>query len=293
MVKSTNVDRKYGASRHHGVFRKSFWTGSLMFIAAVFIVAVLAGPVLAAGVPVVDLADVFSANEETELSQTIMDLDAVYQMDLVVVTTDDTGGKSARDYADDYFDQNGYGVGTDLNGILFLIDLDNREAYISTSGSGIRYLTDQRIEAVLDAVFAGGLSDGNYFGAAREFLNKTAEYLKAGIPADQYSQQEDQPNRLTALDGILGALVSGASGFGFLASVRQRYKGKPRPGYFDFRRNSLVNFGISQDNLLDTRVTTRLRPVQPVASGSRSSSGRSTIHRSGGGGFHGGGGRKF
>jgi uncharacterized protein len=266
---------------------------SVVVIAIVLLIAIMTLPVLAGGVLVVDQADLFTSTEAAQLTQDVTALGSTFQMDIIIVTTDDAGGKSAREYADDYFDNNGYGVGPDRDGILFLIDMDNREAYISTSGSSIRYLTDQRIEAVLDAVFAGGLSDGNYYGAAQAFIKATAGYLQAGIPSDQYNEVESQPNRLTALDGILGTVVSVVSGLGFWASIRKKYKGKPRPGYFDFRGNSLISLGITQDNLIDTRVTTRIRPVQPVATGSRSAGGRSTIHRSGGGGFHGGGGRKF
>lgn len=265
----------------------------LCLVAIVVVIAIQAGTVLAAGIPVVDMADLFSAAEETRLASDLASLSSTYAMDIAVVTTSDAQGKTAREFADDYFDQNGYGVGTDRDGILFLIDLDNREAYISTSGKGIRYLTDQRIEAVLDAVFAGGLSDGNYYGAAQAFLKATAGYLAAGIPEGQYNEPENAPNRLTALEGIIGVVLSGASGFSFLKGVQHKYKGKPRPGFFDFRRNSQIALGVVQDNLVDTRVTSRLRPVQNIASGPLSTSGRSSTHRSSGGGFHGGGGRKF
>ena len=39
--------------------------------------------------------------------------------------------------------------GTD--GLALLIDMDNREITVSTSGIAIRYLTDERIENILDA----------------------------------------------------------------------------------------------------------------------------------------------
>src|SRR5690606_28239367 len=104
----------------------------------------------------------------------------------------------------DYFDYNGYGVGSERDGILLLMDFDNREVYISTYGRGIRYLTDQRIGWIIDAVYEGGMASGNYIGAARVFLTETSDYLAQGIPADQYNEDAG-PNRLTAVEGAVGA----------------------------------------------------------------------------------------
>lgn len=265
---------------------------SLILFWMTIIIVMLAGQVYAAGNLVVDMADVFSGDEETQLAETASSLGAEYSMDIVIVTTNDTEGKSARDFADDYFDYQGYGVGSGRDGILLLMDFDNREAYISTSGSGIRYLTDQRISTILDSVFAGGMSSGDYPGAARAFLDSTAGYLAAGIPSDQYTEEETKPNRLTAAEGVVGAAVSGLTGLVFFSGVRKKYKGKNQAGVFEFRRNSLMNLGIIQDNLVNTYVTSRIRPVQNVSSGG-SSGGRSTTHTSSSGRSHGGGGRKF
>ena len=47
---------------------------------------------------------------------------------MVIVTVDDTRGKKARDFADDFFDYNGFGYGRDRDGILLLIDISDRIA---------------------------------------------------------------------------------------------------------------------------------------------------------------------
>jgi uncharacterized protein len=261
-------------------------------MAALLVVLSFASPVRAAGPLVVDLADVLSEPQESALASAASELGSLYQQDIVIVTASDTGGKSARDYADDFFDDNGYGVGAERNGILLLIDLDNRDIYISTSGSGIQYLTDQRIESVLEAVFAQDLGGGDFYGAAQAFLAKTGEYLAAGIPSDQYSVDEKEAKRLTWWDSLIGLVAAGGSGLGFMGSVRQRYKTKYRRQDFDFRSNSLVHYAVQNNQLLNTRVTHRLRPVQDTSRAS-GSGGRSTTHTSGSGRTHGGGGRGF
>ena len=62
------------------------------------------------------------------------------------MTTEDAEGKTSEEYADDYYDYNGYAE----DGALYLIDLDNGSVWISTAGKMIRYLTDERIDAVID-----------------------------------------------------------------------------------------------------------------------------------------------
>ena len=124
--------------------RKTGFRRWLIVTWLVLLVLLVSGQVYAAGNLVVDQAELFTDGEETELAASAATLGSQYQMDIVLVTTNDTGGLSAREYADDYFDYNGYGIGSERNGILFLMDFDNREIYISTSGSSIRYLTDRK-----------------------------------------------------------------------------------------------------------------------------------------------------
>ncbi len=266
-----------------------------IFVCIVFVLLLFVQPVHAEKELVVDLADVFTGSEISLLADEARRLGDAYGMDIVIVTTQDAQGKSARDYADDFYDEQGYGVGDDYSGILFLIDYDNREAYVSTSGLAIRYLTDQRIESVLDAVIDGGLADDNPYGAASAFLSSTAGFMQAGIPSDQHTVDE-KGNTLTPAEGVIGVIASSAVFLFSFFSTKRQYRGKNQKAVFEFRNNSIANLGIVQDQLVKTFVTSRIRPTQPVnrtGSGSGMGGGRSTVHRSGGGRTHGGGGRKF
>jgi uncharacterized protein len=240
----------------------------------------------------VDSAAIFSSSEKSDLENALTGLSNQYSMDIVIVTTNDADGKSSRDYADDYFDYNGYGIGADRDGILLLMDFDNREVYISTSGKGIRYLTDARIESILDDIFDAGFADGRYLEGAEAFIASTSSFLAQGIPEGQYNEDEGA-NSISLFDGLIGAAASGASGLGYFATTRKRYKGHPAPLAFNFRDSSLVELGIASDNLINEYTTSRIIPVAPVRSSGGGSMGRSTTHRSGSGRSHGGGGRKF
>ncbi len=58
--------------------------------------------------PIVDDAKLLSQTEKLELNKRVEKIREKYNMDAVIVTSNDLGGKSPRDYADDYYDYNGY-----------------------------------------------------------------------------------------------------------------------------------------------------------------------------------------
>jgi uncharacterized protein len=248
---------------------------------------------LAAEPLVADLSGTFTPEQAASLESAARSLGQQYAMDIVIVTTDDTGGKDTQAFADDYFDEHGYGVGAERDGILFLIDFQNRLPCLSTSGSGIRYLTDARIESILDDIYYGGLQDQDFFAATQAFLQSTAAFLAQGIPPDQYSEPEKN-NTLTASEGIIGALLSGGAGLGFFAGTRRSYRGTAPRGIFDYRSNSLVSLGVVSDNQINAYTTTRIIPRTPPPGSGSSFGGRSTTHTSSSGRTHGGGvGRRF
>lgn len=243
---------------------------------------------------VFDDAGLFNLDQIQQLDLDANSLSEEYGLDIVIVTTDNTGGKSSREYADDFYDNGGFGTGYGLDGILFLIDTDNREAYISTSGDGIRYLTDERIERVLDNVFDSGLSNGDYYGAALGFLKGTRTYLERGIPSDQYNEPEPIPKKRITLRKTIFSIIAGiVTSSIFFITTKTSYKMKKSPSYFAYKNNSIVNFHTNDNRLVNTFVTHRIIPKPTNNSNSGSSSGRSSTHTSSSGKTHGGGGRKF
>lgn len=239
----------------------------------------------AADFRVFDDGSLFTDDEITRLNEEANNLSYNYDMDIIIVTTDDAKGKTAREYADDYFDYNGFGRGDNRDGILFLIDMDNREAYISTSGMGIKYLTDYRIERIIELVLYE-LKDEYYYGAAGAFLTSVGEYLESGIPSNQY--EEKAKNSLTFFEIIISFLVAAIGSAGFYFGITKKYNMKNINKPLNFRNNSIVNMAKSEEKLIDTFVTRRNIPKS-----NNSDSGKSSTHTSSSGRTHGGGGGKF
>lgn len=53
------------------------------------------------------------------------------------MTEESINGAEPMDYADDYFDYKGYGMGEDKSGILFLVTMSERKFWMSTHGDAI------------------------------------------------------------------------------------------------------------------------------------------------------------
>lgn len=112
---------------------------------------------------VVDQADLLTDDEEDALRETLEEISARQQMDVAVVTTDDSEGKTAEEYADDFYDYNGYGYGDGNDGILLLVAMDTREWHITTTGAAIdAFMYDIEI---VEGSFLSDLSVGNYYDA--------------------------------------------------------------------------------------------------------------------------------
>lgn len=93
-----------------------------------------------------DDAGLFSGEEAAELSEKIQKTEGEEDYHVLIVTTADTGGKTTAAYADDFFEAYN-GEGPSGAGVLFLIDMQHRQLYISTGGEAvIRAFTDKKIE---------------------------------------------------------------------------------------------------------------------------------------------------
>lgn len=130
----------------------------------------------AIGTRVFDDAGLFSGQQRVALNEQAQGLILKYRQDIVIVTTADAGGKNAQEYADDYYDYNDFGIGPEADGLLLLIDMDNREFFITTTGSAIKLFNASKIESMLDNIYAY-VGQGDYAGGAGVFLRDVERHL--------------------------------------------------------------------------------------------------------------------
>ena len=276
---------------------------ALSLILCLLLLASLALPVSAvSGLPmVVDNAQLLTQEEMITLEDKAQTMRTEYETDIVILTVESPGSKTAQDYADDYFDENGYGYGDAYSGILFLLSMADREWYISTCGDAINAVTDYSIQQ-LGETAVWYLSEGEYFDAFNEYLDALPYYLKAyqtGAPIDGYAdfsdefyhgaredvvyyEQKQSPNLFVSLlIGVIAATVVILIMRSSMNTKRQQRSasGYLKAGTFHLRRH--------QDMFLYSNVS-KVRRQQNNTSG-----GGSSVHRSSGGRHHGGGGGRF
>ncbi len=275
-------------------------------IAAVIAVCVLLLPLAALGQTlgqgsqrVFDHAKLMSQSEIDRLESTITTLKNQYGMDYVVLTSNDAKTGRSQAFADDFYDNNGFGAGNDASGVLILIDMNNREFNVSPAGMMIRYITDARLSVMLDAA-EPYLGKGEYGQAVLVALAQMSLYLKNGIPDNQYNQDEEgaidryiKPRAVTMGEAAIALAAGLVSGLVLFLAVRHAYAMKGSAYKYDLQRNTTVTVTGATDVYLRTQVTRVPRATSSSGGGGGGTGGRSSTHRSSSGRIHGGGSRKF
>lgn len=241
---------------------------------------------------VVDYADLLTDEHEAALEKRLNDISESHNFDIVVATTDDAGGKTAMEYADDLFDYGGYGMGDNgIDGVLLLIDMDNRDIWISTKGRGIDLFSDSDIQSVIDT-FYDYVKNADYYNACDTFISSVAEYLDADA-YDEYYESLSGIERYKVSFNVLGrVIIPLAIGFVISLIVTAVMKGKLKSVRRKVNAAAYVvgdsfRLSASRDTFLYSTVTRTERVEES------SSSGGTSTHTSSSGSTHGGGGRSF
>lgn len=246
---------------------------------------------------VIDDADILSDTEELALQGKIEEVIGKYNQayDIVILTTNGTGGKRMVDFADDYYDYNGYGYDAQASGLIFVLDMSGREMYISTCGRAIGAFTDYGIDVILDEVI-DLFSGGNYYSGLNKFVVLADDYIdkyeSTGIAYDvsrapAYSTASKVERAKTflvsALVGLIISLVICLSLRSQLKSAKMQTNAQPYIRTGSFRVTNAREYYLYKN-------VTRTKIERSSGGGGR---GGSSTHRSSSGRSHGGRGRRF
>ena len=262
---------------------------------------------------VFDQAGLFSETEIIQLEEKIAQCRKSTKMDVVIVSAYADGERSAEEYADDYYDYGGFGVGKKASGVLLLYYMDGPgqpggECYISTAGTMINMLTDERIESIVDDVY-GDLGNRDFAGATEHFLEDVKAYVKEGVESGQYTYDRDtgeivRYHSIRLYEVAIAMVIAGILAGSVCLDIKKRYAMKQSSREISnslqaYRADCAFCFSVAGDKMVNKYV--RSVPIpRNTSSGSggrghsgSSSAGRSTIHTSSSGSSHGGGGRRF
>lgn len=241
-----------------------------------------------------DQADLLTASEETEIQEQITQLEEETGWDIMAVTTNDAQGMDANEYAESWFNE--YTACDD--GIIYSIDMDNREIVVRTYGESIYYITDERWNAILDAGFAM-VDKEDYCGTFGKMMTQTQKYYQQGIPNDQNTYDEDthevttyasKHKKVTLVEALIALgialLAGGGTAFGIIGSYRLKFGGYKYP----IEKNGSIILSKKDDMFVNQFVTQRHIPKDDD---NDKNSGRSSVHTDSGGRSSGGGSRNF
>ncbi|MCL2265264.1 MAG: TPM domain-containing protein [Treponema sp.] len=229
---------------------------------------------------VVDNAGLLELNEQAALVNLINSISKKYNFDLVIVTEKSINGLRPVDYADDFFDYNGYGLGQGRDGCLFLHVTGSRDYWFSTSGRGIDILNSAAFNK-LEADAVKFLRAGINYEAYYAFLENWEEFLALEAAGRSYNIFY-QYNAIFVIIAWILALIIGSV-------IVQTWKNRMNTALAQTQASAYVvpgslSFKTKKDIFLYSTVTRTVR--QTDSSGGRS-------HTSSSGRSHGGGGGRY
>lgn len=290
MENRLNIKTAVKASGYSG-FKADILRKLMLLVMSVSIMSVFLGFSVSSAAgkkSVIDDAGLIKASDEKELDKKIKNIQKD-KFAVVILTVKSLDGKSAQDYADDYYDNNDYGLDNEKSGVLFLVSKGDRKYHISTKGAGIKAFTDYGIGRVKEEI-KPYLSDGDYFNACDEFLNITKDFVKAykdGTPYDTdnpYNEEIDYVilEVIALVIAFVIALIS-------VGIMRLRMNtAKPKGTAMEYIKKGSFKLTSEKDIFMYSTVTKTAKPKD-----NDNSAGGSTTHVSSSGSEHGGGGGSF
>lgn len=267
---------------------------------------------------VYDFAGILTESEEDTIREELAESVKKSKLDLVIVTVDENFGYRQQTLADDFYDAGGFGYEENIehaSGVLLLVDMDDRQLYISTAGIGIFYFNDEIIDDILDDI-AGYATDGDYEEMCLTFLNQVVDYVKDTKHTDEYEEvieawysgeyqdygelyecMSDEIDSFRKesfftlfqnplIDFIIGAVVA----LIVVLALKNPKGVRMTVNNHTYRKKDELELLAKEDRFL--RRTTVTHKIES-SSGSGGSGGGGSFHSSSGGSSHGGGGRGF
>ena len=257
-------------------------------LCCLLLVLLLVPQALAAPLRVNDEAALLSADEMQKLLTRADDLSAKHNVDILILTTNDSRGMVLGNFAADYVDYNDFST----DNIVLTVAMDQRKYVCVTTGTCIRAFTDHTLDAIYDAL-EDDMSAGNYLQAFDRYLELCDRVLKqaeVGAPYDYNNPLETRTMIEIYAMRLVCAFIPGLAVGWLIASSKKRAMKTSRPQ--ESAHSYLTNMNLTRERDIYLYTTTTRRKIESSSGGSGggSSTFSGSSGRSHGGG---GGGRSF
>lgn len=208
---------------------------------------------------VYDYAQVLTPSEELELKTNINKYIQKNSMDMVLVTVKHHTQKSTSSYTQEFYKKNKFGVGENLDGIIFVLDfsLEDINIHIEPFGNAIKLYDNNRVKSLSQDILRK--KDKGYFKMCDLFVRNSYNYAKEGIPTGNSNNTQTIVNNLVLNKPIPWIFISIIS---FIISTiiiiilifkNKMIKKSTNANYY-LKKDSIV-INISDDDFITTDTT--------------------------------------
>ncbi|OQB25492.1 MAG: hypothetical protein BWY11_00355 [Firmicutes bacterium ADurb.Bin182] len=237
----------------------------------------------------IDDAGLLSPEQAATLTKALDEVSVRHRFDTVIAVVPALDYREARLYAADFFEQNGFGFGEDLDGCILLLAVENRDFGFAAFGFGIEAFTPAG-QGYLDKLVLPHLKNDQYYEAFMAYADAADDFLtkaEQGAPYDEGNIPKTASQiRKYRIYGGLAALV-----LALIIAWSVTYAWKRQ--LISVRKDDLAHAYIREGSMVltgkkDIFLHRRVHRVQRVQNSSRSgggsfrsSSGRSATGHSG------------
>jgi len=136
-----------------------------------------------------DYANLFSASEVSQLDQKLNEFEFRSSTQIFVVTIDDNNGYPANMLAPLIGEAWGVGQQGKDNGIIILVDMQDRDMHIATGYGNEEYVTDLLAGRIVDHEIIPNFKNGEYFTGIDAATDVLISLLDGKFTADEYRKQ--------------------------------------------------------------------------------------------------------
>lgn len=133
---------------------------------------------------IVDIADIFTDEEESSMEARLAELRGQLGKDIVVFTDVSTYGLSRSVYAADFYDFNGYGIGDDREGVCLMICMDpnDRGWWACCTGPETMGLYTETVANQIDDLLYDYMRAGDYGTGVADWIENFRRLYTTGSP---------------------------------------------------------------------------------------------------------------
>lgn len=155
----------------------------------------LAAPAHAADSNVIDDAGLLDSSEVSALEEKAESLTSQYDVGVYIVTVNDYTNDDANitEAAEEIYNDHNYGVGSDRDGIMLLLSMNERDYAILTHGANAKYAFSDYATGELEKTFLPDFHNDEWESGFTHYLSACEEYLEraqAGNPVSPSAPPE-------------------------------------------------------------------------------------------------------